>query len=314
MPSNRRFRFAAQLHASADGPGWSAQARRVEELGYDALFVPDHFEDQLGPIASLTAAAAATERLRIGSLVFDNDYRHPVVLAKEAATIDVLSGGRLELGIGAGWLTTDYEQSGIPHDEPAVRVNRLEEAIAVLKGLFADGTFDLSGDHYRISGLDGLPKPVQRPHPPLLIGGGSPRVLRIAGREADIIGINPSLRSGAVDEATVSDAGNLERLDRKIGWIREGAGNRFDQIELQMLVFGVTVTDDRAAARAQMAQVFGVDDPSTLELPYLWMGSAGEIAEDLRLWRERWGVSYWVVQGMDAVEAAAPIVGELRGT
>lgn len=314
MAHSRRFRFGAQLGTTpSDDAAWVAQARRVEELGYETLFLPDHFGDQLAPFAALAAAAAATSTLRVGSLVFDNDYRHPVVLAKEAATLDFVSGGRLELGVGAGWMTTDYDQSGIEKDPASVRVDRLEEAVTILKGLFADGQVDFSGKHYTVAGLDGRPKPVQRPHPPLLIGGGKPRVLRVAGREADIVGINPNLASGTIDAQTVADA-SAAGVARKLDWVRQGAGDRFDDIELQILVFGVIITDDRATTIKQVATSFGIDDPGEFETPYLWMGSVDEICDDLTRWRDEWGVSYWVIQGIDAAETAAPIVARLAGT
>ena len=311
MAHSRRFRFGVQVNGPADATGWADQARRAEELGYSTLFLPDHFGDQLAPIPALTAAAAATSKLRLGSLVFDNDYRHPVVLAKEAATLDVLSGGRLELGLGAGWMTTDYEQSGIQHDPAGVRVDRMEEGIAVLKGLFADGSFDYKGEHYTITGLDGLPKPVQKPGPPLLIGGGAKRVLRIAGREADIVGINPNLKTGAIDAGTTADA-VAANVPQKIDWVREGAGGRFDDIELTMLVFGVVITDDRAGTLASLASAFGVDTGEGLDTPYLWAGTVEEITADLERWREQWGVSYWVIQAA-AMETVAPIVAALNG-
>ncbi len=165
MAHPRRFRFGVQAKTATSGEDWAAMARKVEDLGYSTLFVPDHFGDELAPVPALMAAADATTELRVGALVFDNDYRHPVVLAKEAATIDLLSGGRLELGLGAGWLTTDYEQSGIPLDPPGVRVDRMVEGLAVIKGMFAEGPFSFAGEHYTIDGLDGLPKPLTQPRP-----------------------------------------------------------------------------------------------------------------------------------------------------
>ncbi len=190
------------------------------------------------------AAADATTELHVGALVFDNDYKHPVVLAKEAATLDILSGGRFELGLGAGWMTTDYEQSGIPLDPPKVRVDRMVEGIAVMKGMFADGPFSYAGEHYTIDGLDGRPKPLTRPHPPILIGGGGKRVLSIAAREADIVGINPNMRSGEVGVDAAADA-VASAFDRKIQWVKQAAGDRFDDIELNCLTFFTKVTDDR---------------------------------------------------------------------
>jgi probable F420-dependent oxidoreductase len=311
MSHPRALRFGVQL-SGGTGTDWLGQVRQAEELGYSSVFVPDHFGDQLAPIPALTAAAAATTDLRVGSLVFDNDYRHPVVLAKEIASLDVLSGGRVEFGLGAGWMNSDYDQSGIPHDRAGVRIDRLEEAITVIKGLFAEGPTSFSGDHYTVTGLDGLPKPVQQPHPPFLIGGGAPRVLRLAGREADIVGVNPAIRSGNVDE----DAGRDMApgiTDRKLEWVREGAGDRFDDIELNMLVFAVIVTDDRDDLVAKLAPRFGLSTEELADSPHVWIGTTAQIADDLRRWRDRWGVSYWVVQG-PALEAVAPVVAELAGT
>jgi probable F420-dependent oxidoreductase len=312
VPHERRFRFGIQVHTAHTGAEWTSTARKVEDLGYSSLFLPDHFGDQLAPVAALAAAAAATTRLRVGALVFDNDYRHPVVLAKEAATLDVLSGGRLELGLGAGWMNSDYEQSGIPHDRAGVRIDRMSEGIAVLKGLFGPGPFSYEGEHYRITGLDGLPKPVQRPGPPLLIGGGAKRVLSIAGREADIVGINPAIVSGNVD-ADAARNGAAAETDQKVAWVREAAGDRFDDLELNMLVFAVVVTDDREATVAQMAPLFGLDPAGLDDYPHALIGSETQIAEQLQAARERWGVSYWVAQG-DAIDALAPVVGRLSGT
>jgi probable F420-dependent oxidoreductase len=261
----------------------------------------------------MMAAADATTSLRVGALVFDNDYRHPVVLAKEMASIDVLSGGRVELGIGAGWMNTDYEQSGIPHDPASVRIDRMEEAIAILKGLFADGPFDHSGTHYRISGLDGRPKPTQRPHPPLLIGGGGKRVLSIAAREADIVGINPAVRSGAVDAESAADT-SPDATDRKYRWLRDAAGDRFDDLEINALQYACVLSDDVRGTAEGLGALFGLSVEQTLENPHVFLGTVDSICESLHARRERWSMSYFVVQGADAMEAAAPIVARLAGT
>jgi probable F420-dependent oxidoreductase len=312
MAHDRRFRFGIQLSQAPDAEAWASLAGKAEDLGYSTLFLPDHFGDQLAPIPAMMAAADATTELRVGTLVFDNDYKHPVVLAKEVATIDVLSGGRVELGLGAGWMNTDYEQSGIPKDPARVRVDRMEEAVTVLKGCFGDGAFDFAGDHYRITGLDGLPKPVQRPHPPLLIGGGGKRVLSIAAREAQIVGINPALRSGNVDAEAAKD-GAAEQTDEKLEWVRDAAGDRFDDIELNMLVLASVVTDDRVGAAEMMAPLFGLTTDALDWYPHALIGSVEQMCDDLRARRERWGVSYWVFQG-DALDALAPVVAELAGT
>jgi probable F420-dependent oxidoreductase len=312
MAHDRRFRFGIQLSTASDAAGWAELARTAEGNGFSTLFLPDHFGDQLAPVPAMMAAADATTDLRVGTLVFDNDFKHPVVLAKEVATVDVLSGGRVELGLGAGWMNTDYEQSGIPKDPAGVRVDRMEEAISVLKGCFADDPCSFEGEHYRVTGLDGLPKPVQRPHPPLLVGGGGKRVLSIAAREAQIVGINPALRSGNVDAEAAQD-GVAELTDEKLRWVRDAAGDRFDDIELNMLVLATVVTDDRAGTAEMMAPLFGLT-PDALEwYPHALVGSVEQIRDDLIARRDRWGVSYWVFQG-DALASLAPVVAELAGT
>ena len=312
MPHDRRFRFGIQLSNAPSGADWAALARKAEDLGFSTLFLPDHFGDQLAPVPAMQAAADATTDLRVGCLVFDNDYKHPVVLAKEVATIDVLSGGRVELGLGAGWMNSDYEQSGIQHDRAGVRIDRMEEAIAVLKGLFAEGAFSYEGEHYRITTMDGLPKTVQRPHPPLLIGGGAKRVLSIAGREADIVGINPSIVSGNVD-ADAARSGAASLTDEKLEWIKAAAGDRYRELELNMLIFAGIITDDAAGTKAMMAPLFGLEPQDLDDYPHALIGSVESICEDLQRRRDRWDVSYVVVQG-DAMEALAPVVARLAGT
>ncbi len=312
MPHSRKFRFGVQAHLAPTGEDWAALARKVEGLGYSTLFIPDHFGEQLAPVPALMAAADATTDLHVGALVFDNDYKHPVVLAKEAATIDILSGGRLELGIGAGWMTTDYERSGIPLDPPKVRVDRMVEGIAVMKGMFADGAFSYQGEHYTIEGLDGMPKPVTRPHPPILIGGGGKRVLSIAAREADIVGINPNLRSGEVGPDSAADA-VASAFERKVEWVKEAAGARFDEIELNCLTFLTIVTDDRESMAERLAPVFSVPPAEVLDIPHAFLGTVDQICEDLENRRARWGVSYFVVQS-DGLDAMAPVVARLAGT
>jgi probable F420-dependent oxidoreductase len=200
------FRFGVQVSQVDSASQWRDKARKLEDLGFSTLFMPDHFGQELAPLPAIAMAAAHTTTLRVGSLVFDNDYKHPAILAKEAATIDLLSDGRLELGIGAGWMRTDYDQLGLPYDPPAVRVDRFEEALQVIKQCFTGEQFTFHGEHYRISDYASWPKPVQQPRPPLLIGGGGKRVLSIAAREADIVGINPNLRAGeiGIDAATDS--------------------------------------------------------------------------------------------------------------
>lgn len=311
MAHPRRFRFAVELQAPFEDMTWADTARWVEDAGYSTLFVPDHFDEGLGPIAAMTAAAAATTTLRIGALVFAADFRHPAVLARELSTIDLLSEGRLEVGMGAGWKSADYERSGIPMDRPGVRVDRMIEAVAVLKGLFAPGPFSFTGEHYRISELEGTPKPHRPEGPPILIGGGAPRMLRHAGAVADIVGINPSIHSGEIDADAARDA-QADRIDQKVGWVREGAGERFDDLELNAWLAIATVTDDAVGTAELLAPTFGADPVELLDSPMVAIGTLGEIAEQFGRRRARWGYSYHVIPG-DSARDLAPLVAELAG-
>lgn len=312
MPHARCFRFGLQAVTAPSGAEWTATARRAEELGYATLFMPDHFGDQLAPVPALMAAAAATTDLRVGALVFDNDYRHPVVLAKELATIDVLSGGRLEIGLGAGWMRSDYDESGITHDAPATRVDRFEEGLAVITGLLGPDPLTFEGNHYRITGHQGLPKPVQAPRPPILIGGGLQRMLSIAARHADIVGINPTIPNGAVD-ADAARSGTAEQTDQKLAWIRDAAGERYDDLEINLLNFGCYLTDDRTGLVEHLAPAFGISPGELLEFPHALVGTVDEICSSIEERRARWDASYIVVQ-QDAMETMAPVVARLAGT
>jgi probable F420-dependent oxidoreductase len=315
MAHDRPFRFAAQLAKASDpsARGWAEQARRAEDLGYSALLMPDHFGDQLAPGPALAAAAAATTTLRIGSLVFGNDYRHPVVLAKEAATLDVLSEGRFELSLGAGWMRTDYEQSGITYDTPATRVDRFEEAVQVIQGLLrTEGPFSFEGDHYRITDLELLPRPVQQPGPPLIIGGGGRRVLSFAAQNADIVSINVNLREGTGGPETAPDA-SPERTRQKVSWVREAAGGRFDQIELNALIGFVMITDDAASIGEGMAPIFGIQPEDALHVPLVLLGTLDEMVEELEWRRAEYGISYWSIEA-DSWETLGPVISKLAGT
>lgn len=312
MAHPRTFRFGLQAARADSGRAWLDLVRKTEDQGYSTLFLPDHFEDQFAPLPALAAAAAVTTELRLGGLVMDNDYRHPVVHAQELATVDVLSEGRLEIGIGAGWMRTDYERSGIAYDSPGTRIDRFVEGLAVIKGLLAEGSFSYAGEHYTITDLDGLPKPVQRPHPPVLIGAGGPRMLAIAAREADIVGVNPSMRSGAIDASTAADA-TLAAYDRKLATLREAAGDRFADLELSCLLMIVNGTDDRLAFAESVAPMFGITPEEALEVPIALTGSVEEMCEQLEARRERWGISYVVCQ-VGSADTLAPVVARLAGT
>lgn len=285
-------------------------ARRCEDLGYSSLLLPDHFGDQLAPFVALTVAAEATSSLRVGTLVADNDYRHPVVVAKEAMTLDLMSEGRFELGLGAGWLRTDYEEAGIAYDDPKVRVARMEEAISVVKGLWGAERFSYEGQHYRLAGAQGLPRP-HRPSPLLAVGGGGRKVLSVAGREADIVGINPSLRSGTVDATTVTGA-VADLVDQRVGWVREAAGERFARLELQILTRFAALVDDAAGLAEQLAPSVGLTAEQALASPSFLVGTLDEVCERLEERRERWGLSYIVLHQAE-LEIFAPVVARLAG-
>ena len=310
-PTARPFRFGIQASRAADARGWADDARRIEDFGYDTLTMPDHFTDQLAPVPALMAAADATERLRVGALVFDNDYKHPVVLAKELATMDVLSGGRVEIGIGAGWMASDYEASGISYDRPGVRIDRFEEGVAVIKGAMAEGPFSFVGQHYTISDYDGQPLPLQRPHPPILIGGGGRRVLSIAAREADIVGVNGTMTAGVVGPDALGTM-TLDAVTERVGWVREAAGDRIDDIELNIRVFFVSITEDPDSVIEGVASMFGVDPAMVEQSPFALVGSINSVTEDLVRRREQLGFSYIIV-GPDDVDSFAPVVAALTG-
>jgi probable F420-dependent oxidoreductase len=315
MTHPRKFRFAAQLSKAPDGSArsWADQARKAEDLGYSALLMPDHFGDQLAPVPALMAAADATSALRIGTLVFDNDYRHPVVLAKEAATLDLLSGGRLELGLGAGWMRTDYEESGIAYDAPGLRVDRFAEGVAVVAGLLeSDGPFSFSGEHYTVTEYTLLPRPVQRPRPPLILGGGGRRVLTLAGQRADIVSINVDLRGGTGGPETAPNA-SPDATRQKVAWVREAAGTRFDDIELNCLIGFVMITDDAQKIAEAMGPTFGIDPADALHVPVTLIGTLDQMVEELQWRRQEYGISYFSVEA-DVWESLAPVVSRLAGT
>ncbi len=298
------------------GLTWPQTARRVEELGFSNLVVPDHFDDQYAVGPALAAAAAATTTLRLSALVYGNDYRHPVMVAKEVATLDILSGGRMDLGLGAGWKRVDYDEAGLEYDRPGVRIDRMVESLQIIRGLFEDGPVTFEGEHYTIRGLEGLPKPLQSPVP-VAIGGGGRRMLTLAGRHADIVGVNANLRSGEIGLDAMNDVLGGDRFDTKLEWVREAAGDRFDHLVLNVLIASWQITEGgRATTEAveATAAMFGQPARTVAEIPLLLIGSPAEIADTLRRRRERWGFSYMVL-GADntGIEAFAPVISELDG-
>ena len=311
MAYDRKFRFGVQVSSATSAADWRDKARKVEDLGYSTLYMPDHFIDtDLAPMVAIAFAAAHTTTLRIGHLVLANDYRHPAIAAKEGATIDTLSDGRLELGLGAGWNEAEYATLGIPFDAASTRVERLEEALAVIKGAWSGEKFSFSGKHYSITDYVGIPTPVQKPHPPIVVGGGGQRVLRLAGREADIVGINPNLRKG-VSSSLVMTSSLAQATRKKIEWVKEGAGDRFDDLELQIRYYLAAITEDEDGF-AEAARL-GVGSPRTRESGIALVGTVNQVIETLQRRREEWGVSY-IVLGDDTCEAFAPVVAALAGT
>lgn len=311
MTTHRPFRFGIQASGASSRAEWVDLARRAEGHGFDVLTMPDHFGDQLAPMPAMMTAADVTEALRVCALVFDNDYKHPVVLAKELATMDLLSDGRMEIGLGAGWMRSDYDQAGIAYDSPGVRIDRFVEGLHIVRRAMQPGAFSHSGSHYTITDYDGLPKPVQSA-PPVLIGGGGKRVLGIAAREADIVGINPSMHAGVIDGEAFNHM-TAEAVDEKVAWVRAAAGERFAQIELNIRAFLVNVTPDGAAARERLAGALGVPAAMLETSPFALIGPPDELVERLLERRERWGFSY-VIVGQEDVEKFAPVVAALRGT
>jgi probable F420-dependent oxidoreductase len=313
MAHDRKFRFGVQSGGATSAREWREKARKVEALGYSTLFMPDHFIDTpLAPMVGIAMAAEATESLRVGTLVLGNDYKHPAVVAKEFATLDVISDGRVEAGIGAGWMRVDYEALGLEYDRAGMRIDRLAEALAVLKGAWGPEPFTFEGEHYRITSYDGLPKPVQQPHPPLFVGGGGRKLLTLAAREADIIGFTPAARTG---EITTEQARETlpATWTQKFAWVREAAGDRFDDLELQIRYFFAAISDDRRGLAEAAAPAFGISADEALESGVALVGTVDECCDLLVQRREEWGVSY-VAFGDNEYEAFAPVVARLAGT
>ena len=312
MPNARPFRFGVAAGSAPSREAWAALARRAEDSGYATFLLADHFVNEFPPIAALMAAADATSSIRVGSFVFDNDFRHPALLAKEAATLDLLSGGRFEFGIGAGWHQPEYEQVGLPFEPAGVRIARLTEALSIIKQFFTQETVTLAGAHYHITNLQAFPKPAQRPYPPIFIGGGGKKVLTLAGQEADIVGLHLKVNAdGTVDLSERTEAG----LAQKAAWVRQAAGERFEAIELSLLLGGVVITDNREQAAEQRARernLPGVTAEYILANPYLLIGTVEQLVEQVQQRRERYGISYLVV-GEEYMEALAPVVARLAG-
>jgi probable F420-dependent oxidoreductase len=312
----RPFRFLADARGIGSVRDLTETAKRAESIGIDTLVVPDHLIEQLSPVPAMAVIAAVSDRLRIGAFVLNNDLRHPAVLAQDLASLDVLSEGRLDVAIGAGWNRPEYEAIGISFDPTPVRQARLAEAIAVLKGCFADGPFSFSGEHYAITDYDAQPKSIQKPHPPFLIGGGGRRTLTLAAREANIVGLAPRiLPSGIGDPASVTFAATAEKIE----WVREAAGDRFADLEFNVYpsMTAVSVTDhprreaEELAARLTERSGVAISANEVLDAPHLFIGSVDGFVEKFTRLRDELGISSIMV---GEVGELAPVVERLAGT
>jgi probable F420-dependent oxidoreductase len=313
--TKRPFRFSVGGGEPTSARALAERARRAEAVGYSTYVLSDHLLNTLAPNVGLAAIAAATEKLRIGHFVLNNDLRHPAVLHQELAALDVLSEGRLEIGIGAGWNEPEYRASGIPFEAVPVRVSRVEEAVAILKGLFGDATYSFEGKHYRITAMDGRPKPAQKPHPPILIGGGGKRVLRLGGREAQIVGFAPRIgaKSGGFRSCT------FEATREKVAWVKGAAGARFDEIELNTYPSfrptSVTNEPRKAAeellARINQRQPSGLTVDELLDSPHVFIGTIDQLVEKFTRLRDELGISNVMIGS--GLEDFAPVVERLAG-
>jgi probable F420-dependent oxidoreductase len=313
MPS---FRFLADARAPASARDLADTARRAESLGYSHLAIPDHLIDQLSPVPAMTAIAAATTTLRVSTFVLNNDLRHPAVLAQDLASVDVLSEGRLDIAIGAGWNEAEYGAIGIVFDKVGRRVARLAEAVAVLKGCFAPGPFSFSGRHYTITDYDGRPAPAQQPHPPFMIGGGGRRVLSLAAREAQIVGVAPRIQpDGRLDPRSLTWAATEEKL----AWVRADAGDRFDELTLNVYpsAWPVTVTSDidgearRVVDSLRARTGIELTEQEVIESPHLFIGSIERFLDKFRDLRDRLGISSIMVGEPGPLDR---VVEQLAGT
>ena len=322
--AERPFRFAVQTFSATSAKEWRERAQRVEGLGYSALHLADHIigpgpaiesshhpVQELAAVPAMAVAAEVTSSLRIGCRVFCVDYRNPSMLAKEVATLDLLSEGRLEIGLGAGWLRAEYDAIGLDFDSAPTRIDRLSETLDLIQAHMADGQIDYEGAHVRARDFEGAPKSVQKPTPPIMIGGGSARVLKLAGRRADIVSLNFNNRSGMLGSDGIR-LSTSEQTERKLAWIREGAGDRFDALELEIGAYFTTVTDRADQTAEGFGKAFGLSKDEMIAFPHALIGSPESIIDELLRRRERYGISY-VTVGDNVLEDFAPVVAKLSG-
>jgi probable F420-dependent oxidoreductase len=312
------MRFGVVVGAP-DRDGYVGAVRHAEDLGYNVVLCSDHLElagkhfSHFAPIPALTAAAMVTDSVRIGTSVLNQDLRHPAVLAREAASLDVLSSGRLELGLGAGWAEVEYRMAGIPFTDAASRTRRFTEYVKVVKGVMQEPEFSFEGEFFQISAMPGEPVPIQKPHPPVMIGAIGPKMLALAAREADIVSIN-MLKAPHPGEATLAE---------RVEWIREAAGERFAGLELQLPI-AATLPSNRSPAATVQDAVDSGSDPflsmlaskfdldSLADSPMVLTGTPEQMAEKLAGLRERLGIDAVMIP-MPQMEALAPAIRHLTG-
>jgi probable F420-dependent oxidoreductase len=306
------FSFGVNVRSATSAGEWTAKARRIEDLGYSTLTVPDHLAEMLAPMLAALGAAAATTRLRVGTNVLNNDLRHPVLVAREAATADLLTGGRFQLGLGAGHMKSEYDEAGLTFERGAARVARLAEAVTIVKGLLRGERVTFAGRYYRVTDHAIHPKPVQVPHPPILIGGNGPRLLTLAAREADIVGLTGITFAAGGTQPDLS-SWRAQAVDERVALVRTAAGARFAWLVLEALVQRVVITkpsdDERRAAAAAVTRGQLTPDEA-LDTPFALIGSLDQLVELLQARRERWGISSYTVFE-PAVELLAPAVARL---
>lgn len=308
--ARRPFEFAGELIPEPNVRGWTDKVRHLEDRGYDLVQVPDHWMGRfLGPITALTAAAMVTTRLRLGSLVFCTGFRHPLILAKELATLDLLSEGRLEVGLGAGWYAEEYQQLGLAFDTAGTRIDRLDEAIDVLLGAWSGTPFSYRGSFYQVEDLTLWPRPYQQPHPPLMVGGGGPRLLRLAARRAQVVNITTRARSDGRD-LDRSD-GDPAAFAAKITALREGGSDRIPGITIGVYLKAVVRTD-RSDSGGSEAGTLSPQSAHLRGTPFVFEGDVDEICAAMLRWREVYGVSRYVIYepNLDVIQ---PVVERLRG-
>ncbi len=306
----RPLRFGVQLTGADSRDAWIEKAKRAESLGYSVVTIVDHIGEQLAPIPALTAIAMSTASIRLGTMVLANDWRNPLLVAREAATLDWLSSGRFELGIGAGWLTTDYEQLGIPYDRPGVRVERMAEALELIRDLLSGKRITHTGPHYRLTNASCFPLPIQKPHPPLVVGGGSRRILTLAGRLADVINVHTNLGAEhVVGDQSKADI-STEAARRRFEWVREGAASRLQEIELGLRIFIASVTDRPESAAADLGRRWQLGAAELLESPYALVGSLDHMIEGIMKRRQEFGATYFTWNEPE-MERMAPVVRRL---